>query len=201
MRQQCVLQGVFAVARARVHHQPRRLVDHDDRGVLVDYVQRQFLRQPRRSRRAGAPRPWRSRHPPRSRGARGVRPLTRTAPSSIQRWIRVREYCGRSCGQCLIQPPAGKFRGQREMVGLELGGQPCGPRGFRGRYTSRVRRPFQTQSNKFRTTGIARETASPSMRALRSACPRALLFMSLVPVVAGPGPCRLQDPGRRAEGR
>jgi hypothetical protein len=30
-------------------------------------------------------------------------------------------------------------------VGLELGGQPFGPIAFRGRYTSHVRRPFQTK--------------------------------------------------------
>ena len=96
MREQRVLQRVLAIARARVHHEPRRLVDHDDRGVLVHDVERQLFGGDAgllRQARFHAP-PTRRPPPRRVRGA--ARPLIFTAPCSIQRWMRVREYCGRS---------------------------------------------------------------------------------------------------------
>ena len=49
-------------------------------------------------------------------------------------------------GKCLIQPLSGEIRGQIEAMSLELGGQPFGPMAGRGRYTSRVRRPFQIKT-------------------------------------------------------
>ena len=147
VRQQRVLQRVRTIARARVHDEARRLVDHDDRGVLVHDVERQLFR-----RHAGLGRQARfdccgfaADH---QIARAGGQPLIRTAPSSIQRWMRVREYWGNSCGERLIEAAPGIIRGQLEAVGLELGGQAVGPMAGGGRYTSRVRRPFQIQTGK-----------------------------------------------------
>ena len=77
-------------------------------------------------------------------------------------------------GKCLIQPLSGEIRGQIEAMGLELGGQPFGPMAGRGRYTSRVRRPFQTKD-----TGKPEKRQKPSMRAMRTAGSLALLILAL----------------------
>ena len=112
-RQQRVLQRVPGVAGARVHHQPRRLVDDEERAVLVQHLERQRLGSdpsvPRRSSGLDAHLlaaedlvAW----------PRSGRPSTCTAPASIQSCSRAREYWGRAAGQGLIEAQAGALRGQ-----------------------------------------------------------------------------------------
>jgi hypothetical protein len=96
VRQQRVLQRVLAIAGARMYHHPGRLVDHQYGRVLVHDVERQFFGRDRgfsgsRASTTAASPPTTTSRP------RAASPFTRTAPSSIQRWMRVREYCGRSC--------------------------------------------------------------------------------------------------------
>ena len=142
VRQQRVLQRVLAIARARMHHHARRLVDHDDRGVLVHDVERQLLgrdaglgRQARLDRRGFAADHQVARADAQAVDSHG--PLLDPALDARARVLR------QQLGQRLVEAPSGEFRGQLEAMGLELGGQPVGPRLVGGRYTSRVRRPFQ----------------------------------------------------------
>ena len=53
MGDQGVDQGAVRVARRRVDHQARRLVDDDEMGVLVDHLERQGLAVGRAGRTAG----------------------------------------------------------------------------------------------------------------------------------------------------
>ena len=133
--EQGVLQGVPRVARARVHHEARRLIEHDERAVLVDDAQRQALgrqgrlhRQPRLDAHLfpaqhlvlGPQRPALDRDRPR------LDPGAQACPGVL----------GQGLGEGLIEAQPGRLRCQREGMGAELLGVPGGPRGVGGiRYT------------------------------------------------------------------
>jgi hypothetical protein len=126
VRQQRILQGVLAVARARVHDHAGRLVQDDHARVLVDDIERQFFRGDGgllldagldAGRLAAGHEIARAWHEPIDPDRAGVDPVLDAGSGVLRKELRER----------LIEAPAGEFEGQLEAMSLELGGQPCGP--------------------------------------------------------------------------
>ena len=105
-----------------MHHQARRLVDHQQRLVLVHHAQLDRFGRDARMRRQIPPAPALARHRP-GAGARSTwRPPSSTAPAPIQRCRRAREYCGRAAASADVEALPGRGGGQFELVDTELGG-------------------------------------------------------------------------------